>query len=130
MKHPATPRQRKLAEEMRRRLSDLLREEVDHDAVWKVSIKDVEVAKDLSRANVWVDFLGDPDEELPEALVEASGRLRKRLGKTMHIRRAPELIFQHDDSAERGARISALIEQAVAEDRRRAGRDDDSREDS
>lgn len=126
MKQPATSRQRKLAEELRRRLSDLLREEVDHDAVWKVSIKDVEVARDLSRALVWVDFLGDPDEDLPEALVEASVRLRRRLGKTMHIRRAPELLFRHDDSAERGARISALIEQAVAEDRRRAGRGDHS----
>lgn len=131
MKHPGTPRQMRLAEDMKRRLSQLLREEVDHEGAWQISVKAVEVARDLSRANVWVDFLGEPSDELLEALAESAGPLRRRLGKVMHIRRAPELIFKHDDSAERGVRISALIDEAVAEDRRRraAGSDDGSRED-
>ncbi|MCP1726967.1 ribosome-binding factor A [Natronospira proteinivora] len=123
MKEPQTARQRKLAEEMKRRLSLIIREEVDHDAAWQVTVTAVEVAKDLSRANVWVDFLGDPPEDLMDSLKAAGRPLRARLGRTMYIRRAPELVFMHDDSLERGSHLSSLIDQAVSDDRRRQGND-------
>jgi len=129
MKEPQTARQRKLAEEMKRRLSLIIREEVDHDAAWQVTVTAVEVAKDLSRANVWVDFLGDPPGDLMESLKAAARPLRARLGRTMYIRRAPELVFLHDDSLERGAHLSSLIDQAVSDDRRRRGDEESSGDD-
>ncbi|WP_406672331.1 30S ribosome-binding factor RbfA [Natronospira sp.] len=128
MKEPTSARQRKLAEEMKRRLSLIIREEVDHDAAWQVTVTDVEVARDLSRANVWVDFLGDPPEGLVESLDAARKPLRARLGRTMYIRRSPELFFKHDDSLERGSELSSLIDQAVESDRRRRGDDEDEDE--
>jgi len=124
MKAPATPRQRKLAEDIKRRLSLIIREEVDHDAAWQVTVTEVEVAKDLSRANVWVDFLGEPSDELIESMEDARKPLRARLGRTMHIRRAPELFFIHDDSLERGSKLSSLIDRAVEDDRNRRGQSD------
>jgi len=117
MKEASTPRQRKLAEDMKRRLSLIMREEVDHDAAWQVTVTQVEVAKDLSRAKVWVDFLGDPPDSLIEAMEAARNALRARLGRTMHIRRSPQIVFVHDDSLERGAHLSALIDKAVSGDR-------------
>lgn len=123
MKEPATSRQRKLAEDIKRRLSLIIREEVDHEAAWQVTVTDVEVARDLSRANVWVDFLGEPPEGLTDSLMGARKPLQARLGRTMHIRRAPELFFIHDESIERGSRLSSLIDQAVEDDRRRRGDD-------
>jgi ribosome-binding factor A len=117
MKPSESPRHRRVAEDIRRRLSQLLREEVDHPAVWQVSLRDIELAKDLGRARVWVDFVGDPPEDLLDALREAAGRLRGRIGRAMKIRRSPELVFVHDTSGERGARLSALIDEAVRRDR-------------
>jgi ribosome-binding factor A len=37
----------------------------------------------------------------------------------MRLRVAPELVFRIDDSVERGARLSALIHDAVESDKRR-----------
>jgi len=121
MKDPQKPGQQKLAEEMKRRLSLIMREEVDHDAAWQITVTAVEVARDLSRAKVWIDFLGDPPEGLAEAMVDAAGSLRARLGRTMYIRRSPQLVFVHDESLERGSELSALIDKAVSEDRQRRG---------
>jgi hypothetical protein len=62
----------------------------------------------------------DPDGEPAaalEGLERATGFLRGRLGKALKVRHVPELRFTHDDSAEEGVRLSALIERTVpAED--------------
>jgi ribosome-binding factor A len=42
----------------------------------------------------------------------------------MKIRQVPELHFRHDESLERGARLSALIDDAIAADRRARDADD------
>ena len=130
MKEPHSPRQHKLAEEMKRRLSLIIREEVEHDAAWQITVTAVEVARDLSRAKVWVDFLGERPEGLVEALQDAGGALRARLGRTMYIRRSPQLVFVHDDSLERGSELSALIDKAVSEDRERRGEPSDGSDSS
>ncbi|MDQ2069146.1 30S ribosome-binding factor RbfA [Natronospira bacteriovora] len=128
MKEPSKPGQRKLAEDIKRRLSLIMREEVQHDAAWQITVTDVEVARDLSRAKVWVDFLGEPPEALIEAMEAARNSLRARLGRTMNIRKSPQIVFVHDDSLKRGAHLSALIEKAVDQDRRRRGDDEDGEE--
>jgi ribosome-binding factor A len=125
MKPSQSPRQQRIAEEIRRRLSQLVREELDHPNAWQVSLKDIELAKDFARARVWVDFVGDEPEGLMAELQQAAGRLRGRIGRAMRIRRSPELIFVHDTSGERGARLSALIEEAVRRDRGNTSDDDE-----
>ncbi len=52
-----------------------------------------------------------------EVLRHAAGFLRHRLGKMLHMRVIPELHFFLDRSLEEGARIGALINQAIASDR-------------
>ena len=54
-----------------------------------------------------------------DALQHAAGYLRHQVRNLMRLRVAPELEFLVDDSIERGARLSALINDAVASDRRR-----------
>ncbi|MNO03748.1 Ribosome-binding factor A [compost metagenome] len=53
-----------------------------------------------------------------EILKEAAGFLRMMLGKVMKLRSVPQLHFHYDESIRRGAELSALIDRAVAEDRR------------
>ena len=54
-------------------------------------------------------------------LNRASGFLRHRLGKILHLRVIPELRFYLDLSLERGARMGALINKAIASDRGNSG---------
>jgi ribosome-binding factor A len=115
------PRARRVEEQLKRLLSDLLRREVKDPRVGPVTITSVEVSKDLSHARVYfTPFAGVGDAAAAlEALRHAAGYLRVQVRNAMRLRVAPELDFQLDDSVERGARLSALIHEAVESDRRR-----------
>jgi ribosome-binding factor A len=47
------------------------------------------------------------------------------LGKAIKLRTIPQLHFHFDESVRRGASLSALIERAVAEDRRHQDADEE-----
>lgn len=115
------PRARRVEEQLKRLLAELVRREVKDPRVGLITITGVEVTKDLSHARVYFTpfaGVGDPAAAL-EALRNAAGFLRHQVRNEMRLRVAPELVFQVDDSVERGARLSALIHDAVESDRRR-----------
>lgn len=115
------PRARRVEEQMKRLLSELVRREVKDPRVGLITITSVEVSKDLSHANVFfTPFAGTGDAEAAlEALQHAAGFLRHQVRNQMRLRVAPEILFRIDDSVERGARLSALIHDAVESDRKR-----------
>jgi ribosome-binding factor A len=115
------PRARRVEEQLKRLLSDLVRREVKDPRVGLITITSVEVSGDLSHANIYfTPFAGTGDAAAAlEALRHASGYLRHQVRNQMRLRVAPELVFHIDDSVERGARLSALIHDAVESDRRR-----------
>ena len=80
-----------------------------------LTIASVEVSRDLSVAKVYFSLF-DPEErkETQAALERASGFLRRQLARQMNTRSVPILRFYYDDSAERGAHMSAVIADAVA----------------
>jgi ribosome-binding factor A len=115
------PRARRVEEQLKRLLADLVRREVKDPRVGLVTITSVAVSGDLTHANVYfTPFAGEGDAAAAlEALQHASGYLRHQVRNLMRLRVAPELQFHIDDSVERGARLSALIHDAVESDRRR-----------
>ncbi|MGH8129591.1 MAG: 30S ribosome-binding factor RbfA [Steroidobacteraceae bacterium] len=115
------PRARRVEEQLKRLLSDLVRREVKDPRVGLITITSAEVSSDLTHANVYfTPFAGVGDAAAAlEALRHASGFLRHQVRNLMRLRVAPELEFHIDDSVERGARLSALIHDAVESDRRR-----------
>ena len=115
------PRARRIEEQLKRLLADLVRREVKDPRVGLITITSVEVSKDLSHANVYfTPFAGTGDAAAAlEALQHAAGFLRHQVRNQMRLRVAPELVFRIDDSVERGARLTALIHDAVEGDRRR-----------
>ena len=115
------PRARRVEEQLKRLLVDLVRREVKDPRVGLITITAVEVSRDLSHANVYfTPFAGEGDAKAAlEALQHAAGYLRHQVRNEMRLRVAPELAFHIDDSVERGARLSALIQDAVEDDRRR-----------
>ena len=115
------PRARRVEEQLKRLLSELVRRQVKDPRVGQVTITSVEVSKDLSHANVYfTPFAGIGDAEAAlAALRHAAGFLRHQVRDQMRLRVAPEIAFRIDDSVERGARLTALIHEAVESDRKR-----------
>lgn len=116
------PRSRRVSEQIHRVLSELIRTEIKDPRLRTVSLTEVKVSKDLGHA--WVYFtLLDPGEDAAPAvpaLQGAAGFLRGQLGRILNIRHTPELHFIRDDTGERGARMDALISEAVKSDRAKA----------
>jgi ribosome-binding factor A len=121
------PRTRRIGEQVRRELAQLIRNEIRDPRMVMVSITSVEVTRDLAYGKVYVTMLGDPTAraELLSGLNQAAPMLRRELGKRMHIRTVPQLTFLYDEVVEQGARLSSLISAAVAADAARH-RDDEA----
>ncbi|MCG5500035.1 30S ribosome-binding factor RbfA [Ectothiorhodospira lacustris] len=120
-------RAQRVGDQIQRELAELVREELKDPRVGMLTIAGVEVSRDLAHAKVFFTVLGD-DEAIKvtsEGLRKAAGFLRRELGRRMRIRSIPELHFHYDDTQREGARISALIDRAVAEDKARHRDDTD-----
>jgi ribosome-binding factor A len=85
-----------------------------------ITITRVEVSSDLSVARVYYSVLGDAgDRSKAEHLLDhARGFVQRQVARVLHMRRAPQLRFQYDDSLETAAHIDALIREARERDRR------------
>ena len=115
------PRARRVADQMQRELSELIRLEVKDPRVGMLTITEIEVTRDMDHAKVFFTTLGGKPEHdaCLEGLQRASGFLRTHLSQRMQLRQVPKLSFVYDHSVERGVQLSQLIETAVAEDRTR-----------
>lgn len=104
-------RPERLAEAIKKEVSDLLREELKDPRVGFVTITHVEVSKDLRYANIFASVFGEPAEQNAtiEALQKAQGFIRGELGKRIRLRYTPEVTFKLDQSIGRGARLIALM---------------------
>jgi ribosome-binding factor A len=113
------PRSRRVAEQIRQELAMLVMREVKDPRVMGVSFTAVDVTSDLEHAKIWFTTLNPDHVAVQKGLASASGFLRSELAQRMSIRTVPKLGFHYDESVERGAHLSHLIDQAVAEDRLR-----------
>jgi len=112
------PRTRRVGEQLRRELAELIRDELRDPRLALISMTSVEVSRDLAYARIFVTLMGDPTErnERVAELNRAAPLLRRELGRRMRLRVIPKLEFRYDEIVEQGARLSALIDAAVASD--------------
>jgi ribosome-binding factor A len=113
------PRARRIADQIQRELSEVIRLELKDPRVGMITLTDVEVAADQSFARVFFTTLGDT-AEAGKGLQHAAGFLRTQLAHRMKLRVVPQLRFEYDESVERGMRLSRLIDDAVAQDAARS----------
>ena len=115
------PRSRRVGDQIQRSLSELLRREVRDPRLGSVTLTEVRVSQDLSHAKVFYSVLGGSKDPAltQEILDEAAIQLRGRLGRALGLRHAPEIRFEMDTLLEEGARMSALIRDAVSSDEAR-----------
>ena len=111
-------RTRRVGEQLQRELAELIRTELKDPRLGMISISQVIVSRDMGHAKVYVSVLGSEEQTAAsmEVLRHAAGFLRHKLGKLLHMRVIPELHFFLDRSLEEGARIGALINEAIASD--------------
>lgn len=109
-------RRDRISEQIRRELAELIRTELKDPRVGMISITGVEVSADYAHAKVFFSSMSGR-EHLDSVLVglqKAAGFLRRELGRRITIHSTPQLHFVFDESLERGADLSKLIQQAVS----------------
>ncbi|MCL6446674.1 MAG: 30S ribosome-binding factor RbfA [Armatimonadetes bacterium] len=106
-------RPERLAEAIKKEVSDLLFHEMKDPRIGFVTITAVEVAPDLRTAKIYASVYGSPEEQRAaiEALQKARGFIRGELGRRIRLRYTPEITFKFDPSIARGARVMELLEE-------------------
>ena len=112
----SSARNARIADQIQRELSELIRDEVRDPRVQFVTLTGVEVSRDQSHAKVFFTVLGTREqaEACGTGLARSAGFLRAGLAHRLTTRKVPELHFVFDESVERGVRLSRLIDEAVA----------------
>ena len=105
-------RTRRIGQVLRRELAPIISRQLEASVVGLISITAVSVSKDLRHARVFVTALASklPSVELTKELNAVSGSLRWELSQQAGLRRTPELVFEYDESIERGAEMSKLLD--------------------
>ena len=102
----------RISEEVRHVLDELIRQLNDPriDGTW--SLTRVEVTRDLRYAKAFVSILEDDKADgFMKALKNASGYLRRELGREVDLRYTPELLFERDRNIAYGIHISQVLNQ-------------------
>ncbi len=114
--------------QIQRELAQLVRDELDDPRLGLITIQAVRVVRDFSHAKVYFTFIGGTLEtkEVTKVLKETAPFFRHELGHRLNIRTLPQLHFVYDDSIEKGAHLSALIDKAVESDEKKSGDNESS----
>ena len=100
----------RINEEIQRELANLIRTVKDPRVHGLVSITAVDTTSDLRYAKVYVSVLDRSDvNEVVRGLKSAGGYLRRELGTRLSLRYTPELVFERDDSIDKGAHILSML---------------------
>lgn len=101
---------------LRQEIGSIVTRDVADPRVGFATITKVETTPDLRHARVWVSVIGQPAERA--ATIAALGRampfVRHELGRTLRLRRIPDLHVQLDDTAERGTRVLHILDELGA----------------
>ena len=100
----------RINEEIQRELSALIPADKDPRVSGMISVTAVETTPDLRYAKAYISVLDKENgERVLKGLRSASGWLRRELGSALKLRYTPELVFQLDDSIDKGAHILELL---------------------
>lgn len=115
-------RTQRVSELLQRQIAMIIQQHLDDPRAKKITISHVEISRDLSFAKIFITLLGDENpaaiKDILAFLKRATGYLRHELAGSVKLRIVPQLQFVYDNSIGQGARLSRLIDEAIAEDQR------------
>ena len=109
----------RMAEQVRRELAEIVRDEIKDPRLGFVSFTEVRMSRDLSHAVIYCSlFNHDNQQEAIDVLNRAVGFIRKEVGRRIRARIVPTLKFVIDESVVRGAVMDDLISEAINSDKK------------
>jgi ribosome-binding factor A len=116
-------RANRIAEQMKKELSDIIGRKLKDPRIGFVTVTDVEVTGDLQIAKVFLSVFGSEEdkENTLAGLAKAKGFIRSEIGRRIRLRKTPDLIFELDESLEYGNRIETLIKHIKEEEKKDDG---------
>lgn len=96
---------------IQKEVSLIIKNEVKDPRLSWVIITDTKVTNDLSFATMYVSFMQNDssNQEIFESLEKAKGFIRSKLSSHLKTRKVPQLIFEYDDTLDKGNRIDELL---------------------
>ncbi len=110
----STYKQDRAAEDIKRELAAIIRELKDpRISEHLISVARAEVSGDNSFVKVYISAIEGLNvaKNAVKALTNATGLIRREVGKRLHLRKTPELKFIADDSIEYGMDIVKKLEE-------------------
>src|SRR5438105_15916402 len=103
-------RLRRVADQIQRELSELLRAELKDPRIGKITLTGVEVSPDFAYAKVFFTTLADAESltTIEAGLDRAAGFLRAQLGKRLRLRVTPDIRLAPAAPLGRGVRRALL----------------------
>jgi len=109
----------RMAEQLRRELAEIVRDEIKDPRLGFVSFTEVRMSRDLSHAVIYCSLLNsEKQQEAIDVLNRAVGFIRKAVGRRIRARIVPTLKFTIDESVTRGAEMDNLISKAISRDKK------------
>ena len=105
-------RNERVRKTLMKEISDIIMKELKDSRIHGVvSITDIEIAHDNSFAKVYYSVFATEEEKQTtiKAIEENTSKIRYEVGKRVRLRLTPELRFIPDNSLERGANVTAII---------------------
>jgi ribosome-binding factor A len=102
----------RVAEVLQKEICLLLLKEVKDPHLGFITVTGVEVSRDLKLAKIYYTLLGSPEQadESSRALRRVTPFIRKLLGRKLHMRSIPDIVFTYDHSYEYGKRIDHILD--------------------
>jgi ribosome-binding factor A len=108
-------RSERVADLIHQEIAEMLLRRVKDPRVSGVTITGVEVTDDLQHARIFYCITGNPEETAKKAVAvgldKAKGFMRQELGKRLHMKYLPQLVFRYDASFEYGEKIERLLKE-------------------
>lgn len=82
---------------------------IDDDSVAYVTVTEVEVDNELTKARVFLSSLDLADEDV-DGVREHEGRIKKAIARRARIRRVPDLEFLVDPGLVAGTRVAEILQ--------------------
>src|SRR5699024_2347720 len=109
-------RQERVAEEIKKVVSEALRTKVDNPDIGMVTVTDVELTKEMETATLYYTSLNDNKDEVANALEKSKGLIRSEVAREIRIRKAPELAVKYDNSIEYGTKVESLLNEITEQE--------------
>lgn len=127
---PSEVRLQRIADRIKRELSEMLIFELSDPRLHQIFVTDVNVDRELAFANIYVSAI-EGSERAPEVLSglqSASGFIRRNLAKRVNLRSFPQLRFHWDPTPEQADHIEKILSEIRQDEARRVENSDEKTE--